>query len=455
MKIKHMLCAAVLALVPGLAMADQSIASLKDLSLDALRDRKYDGKVTGVTEVDCPGKAAGAKSRILSYTSDGLNLYARFELPANPPPEGGYPVVLFLHGWVGIDGAPDYPFACNEGGYYSHVINTWADAGYAVLMPGYRGHGTVAGKPADGIEWMRVWDNGTYLSPVFYAVDALNLLAAAPGIEGLAIDSGAGPVKLNLGQIHAIGHSQGGDVVAMVLGATGEGAANGLAVSTGAIWSGTYFDRFDQLNTYGPMETALEAFMAGDGTWTGTANGADGKVNPNFVFGFPPDWIGTLDQSKWDWQKDQWSAPTVRAAVEKKLAEMYDTLNAQVKDAKPWSWSITDKADGGFIVVHDERLVPLMRAIGGFDAPQYFMEPMNLHFSDRDFYSFASRNNDFCKRVNDAGGKCHAFEYPGNTHELNVSDQTWFSPEGSAPGFPFMVRRDQALIAGQDPTTVQ
>ena len=81
----------------------------------------------------CPGRAAGAKSRMLSYSSDGLGLYARLALPATPPPEGGYPVVLFLHGWVGADAAPDYPFSCNEGGYYAHVINAWSDAGYAVL----------------------------------------------------------------------------------------------------------------------------------------------------------------------------------------------------------------------------------------------------------------------------------------------------------------------------------
>jgi pimeloyl-ACP methyl ester carboxylesterase len=290
------------AVTPMTVLADTSIASLTELSTDSLRARSYDGTLTAATEVDCPGRAAGAKSRMLSYSSEGLGLYARLELPTTPAPEAGYPVVLFLHGYVGADGAPDYPFSCNEGGYYAHIINAWADAGYAVVMPGYRGHGTVAGKPADGHDWMKTWDNGTYLSPVFYAIDTLNLLAAARGIEALGIDSGGGPVKLDLSKVHAVGHSQGGDVGAIVLAATGEGAANGLSVASGALWSGTYVDRFTQLETYPPMETALEAFLAGDGTWTGTATGADRSVNPNFVFGYPPNWIGTLDQSQWDWQ---------------------------------------------------------------------------------------------------------------------------------------------------------
>lgn len=449
------LLAFAFAVIPMIGHADTSIGSLAELSTDSLRARSYDGALTAVTEIDCPGRAVGAKSRMLSYASDGLDLYARLELPTTPAPEGGYPVVLFLHGYVGADAAPDYPFSCNEGGYYAQIINAWADAGYAVLMPGYRGHGTVAGKPADGHDWMTTWDNGTYLSPVFYAIDTLNLLAAARGIEALGIDAGAGPVKLDLSKVHAVGHSQGGDVGAIVMAATGEGAANGLTVSSGALWSGTYVDRFTQLETYPPMETALEAFLAGDGTWTGKATGADGSVNPNFVFGYPPNWIGTLDQSQWDWQKDQWSAPSVRATVEAKLDEMYATLNTQVKDAGQWSWAITESEDGGFTVVHDERLVPLMRAIGAFDQPQYVTELLNLHYSDRDFYSMPDWNIALCESANAKGGKCQAFEYEGNTHELTKAAEAWFSPDGTTDGWPLMLRRDLALIAGQDPRTVE
>ena len=37
-----------------------------------------------------------------------------------------------------------------------------------------------------------------------------------------------------------------------MLAATGEGAANGLSVATGALWSGAYDDRFSQLQPYTP-----------------------------------------------------------------------------------------------------------------------------------------------------------------------------------------------------------
>jgi len=449
------LFACMLPPMPMTALGHTSIGPLTQLSTESLRARSHDGAVTGVTEVDCPGRAAGARSRMLSCCSDGLGPYAWLELPATPSPEGGYPVALFLHGWVGADAAPDYPYSCNQGGYCAPVMSAWSDAGYAVLMPGYRGHGTVAGKTADGHDWMKTWDNDTYLSPVSYAVDALNLLAAAPGMEAPGIDAGAGAVKLDLSKVHALGHSQGGDVAAIVLAATGKGAANGLSIASSALGSGTYVDRFSQLQTDPPMETALEAVLAADGTWTGTTIGADGTVNPNFVFGSPPNRIGTLDQTQWDWQKNQWSAPLVRAAIEMKLDEMYSTLNAQVTDAGQWSWAITDREDGGFTAVHDTGLVPFMQAIGAFDVPQDVTAPLNLHFSDRDFCSVPAVNTDFCARGNGAGAKCHAFEYFANTHELSVAGEGRFSPEGTVAGFAVMSARDPALIVGQAPEAIK
>lgn len=230
----------------------------------------------------------------------------------------------------------------------------------------------------------------------------------------------------------------------------GEGSANALSVATGALLSGTYVDRFTQLSTHHPMETAVEAFSAGDGSWTTTATGTDGKVNPSFVFGYPPNWIGTLDQRKWDWRKDYWKNSSVKAAVQEGLDEMYATLNANVSDIKGFTYSIANRADSGFDIVQDPRLVPQMMAICGFNSADKFSEPLNLHSSDRDFYSFVS-----CNRVNDAGGNCNAFVYPGNTHELEVAEEKWFSPPGTVAGFPTMVRRDLALTVGADPNAVK
>lgn len=427
------------------ADAHAGLASLAELSVEALRDRSYGSEPVLAAEYACPGYAEGATGEILAYESDGLNVYARLQRPEGPAPEGGYPVVLFLHGWVGADNAPAYEFSCNDGGYYAPFINAHAANGHVVLMPGFRGHGTVDGMAAEGIEFLHSWDNGSYLSPVFYAIDTLNLLAGLPALDGAAL--AGDPLPLDLDRIHVVGHSQGGDAAAMVLAAVGEGAGNGLSVATGSLWAATYVDRFTQLLTYRAMERATEAFLAGDGTWNGTAVGRDGTVNPNFVFGYPPNWIGTLDQSEWTWQADFWTDASVQAAVETKLEEMYGAINANVADMGDLAWSVAPDNAGSFSVTHDERLVTAMQAIGAYDAAEYVTEPVALHFSDRDFYSIPEWNIAFCARVDAAGGSCRAYEYPGTSHTLGVADQGWFSPEGTQDGFGVMLERDAALIA--------
>ncbi|MEX0969966.1 MAG: hypothetical protein WD046_05905 [Paracoccaceae bacterium] len=446
-------CFAASALLWPLPLAAQTpetgIASLQALSVEALRDRDYGGALDVAARIDCPGRANGAEGIILGHESDGLDLYARLQLPDGAAPESGYPVVMFLHGWVGAENAPGYLFSCNADGYYRDIINAYADAGYAVLMPGFRGHGTFNDTPAEGIEWVQAWDNGSYLSPVFYAIDALNLLAVVPQIGDLGLVVAGAPVTVNPDIVHVIGHSQGGDAAAMLLAAVGEGAGNGLAVTSGSLWSSTYVDRFTQLDTYHAMESTTAAFYSGDGTWNGTAIGADGSVNPDFVFGYPPSWIGTMNPDDWSWQADYWArSASVRAAVETQLSQMYGAINGGVADMSSLTWSISADKDGGFTVNHDPALIGPMAAIGAHDAAQYMREPLHLHFSDRDFYSFPEWNTAFCARVNAAGGACTAYEYPGTTHKLGVADAEWYSPEGTEDGFAVMIERDLALFGG-------
>ena len=91
---------------------------------------------------------------------------------------------LFIaHGWVGADGAPGYTFNYAADSYYGDMLDAWVKAGYVVLMPGFRGHGTVNDVPADGLEWIQTYDNGSYLSPIFYAIDILNLLDSVDSLE--------------------------------------------------------------------------------------------------------------------------------------------------------------------------------------------------------------------------------------------------------------------------------
>ena len=439
-------------------LAGGQLQSLADLSVDALRRRTYGtGTLDIIASLDRPctsrersgERPARASRYIANYESEGHSIYARIDIPFAGQPENGYPVMIFAHGWVGADNAPNWHFGCTTessyGDIYGNVINAWAEAGYVVLVPGYRGHGTVNGIPADGHEDMLAWDNGAYLMPSFYAVDVMNLMASSQSSKGILVpreDGDLRKVEIDASRIYMNGHSQGGDVTLTVLAAVGEGADSGLELAGASIWAGNIADRFTQLATFEAVSTSSEAFLSGDGTWNGTAIGADGAMNPNFVFGFPPDWIGSPHPVDWTWQKETFSHTRVQDALRAKTDDMYDTLQAQVTDLTELTWKIDSDETGRVSVKHDPGVRSMMSRIGGANVPEYLSEPLNLHFSDRDFYSLPAWNEELCADIRAQEGHCQTFEYFGNTHSLGMSEHAWFSPPGTVAGHSVFIERD-------------
>lgn len=429
-----------------IAANDPRVDSLADLSIESLRNREY-GSVINI-EYEVQGRSS--PSFMASYDSDGLHVYTRIDLPDGPMPEKGFPVVLFIHGWMGIDAAPALDFYYDGQSNYSLIIDAYVDAGFAVFVPGWRGHGTVNDRPADGIEFMRAWDNGSYVSPVFYAIDVLNLL------ESLATFSEA---PLNLNSINLWGHSQGGDVALQVLAVAGEDSKVSSAIQAASIWSGNIPSRLVQLETFWPMQASQQAFMSGDGSWNGTAVGSDGSVNPHFIFGYPADWIESVNPDDWTWQNDVWKEATVADAIEIKLEQMYKAVNEFVVDYPNARFEI-DRHDGEETTIqHEAWVLDGLHRIGGFAYEQYLSEALNLHHSDRDFYSLPEWNEELCRRINMAAGQCFDYSYFGNTHSLKVSAREWFSPPASQDGFPLAIQRDielfrsppRAIIAPETP----
>lgn len=423
---------------PGTANSP-NIASLTELSIQSLRDRRYGSKI----KIEERVTSLAHESFLTSYESDGLRVYSRFDIPASPMPAIGYPVVLFVHGWVGIDDAPSLNFYYGEDNNYGEMISAYVDAGFAVLTPGWRGHGTVNGIPADGIGFMQAWDNGSYLSPVFYAIDVLNLLDSLSSIS-----------QLDLSKINLVAHSQGGDVALIALAVAGEDSKVRNEIQAASIWSGNIPSRFTQLETFWPMQASPEAFMSGDGTWNGTALGADGRVNERFIFGYPSDWIGTVDVEEWTWQKDTWSVPNVPDAIIVKLEQMYGAVNTYVDEIDDADYKMARADSPAFAILHDSRVTDAMVQIDAFNREQFLTELLALHHSDRDFYSFPEWNIDLCSRINQAGGKCHDFEYPENTHSLRVSKYRWFSSESAVAGFSYAIQRDIELFRGENPADI-
>ncbi len=437
--------------------------SLNDLSTERLRTRRYGSNIEVLTQIGNADEAntynahfskdgtAPYDTYLSSYQSDGLRLYSRLDVPADPAPKEGYPVIIYVHGWMGIDAAPTMNFMYATESRAADIIDRYVDAGYAVLSPGLRGHGTVNGKAAEGLEFLEAWDNGSYLSPVFYAIDVLNLL---DGIDSLRTRAWASrqfsrsALPINEDRLYIAGHSQGGDVVLTALAIAGEGSAVRKQFAGASISSGCFPHRFTQVETYAPMANSLQAFMAGDGNWTGSPIGYDGAVNPNFVFPYPSDWIETLDvqSSHWTWQADTWSTVTVADSVAIKTKEMYEAINKNIVEMDGATFSIRMEDSGKFSIVHDKIINQQMQAIGGFGYAHYISEPINLHFSDRDYYSFPEWNRDLSERINRAGGAASAYEYPGTNHSLKKSKYVWYSPIGTEDGIESMIERDINLF---------
>jgi len=443
---------------------DVHLDSLADISIESLRKRHYESVINIESRLDNTDKgleyqrhyssdgSSVYNTYLASYISDGNQVYTRMDIPATPPPKEGYPVMVFVHGWVGINDASEFDFGYKAGSLYSRYIDAFVDAGFIVLTPGWRGHGTINGKQAEGLEFMHAWDNGSYISPIFYAIDVLNLIDGIQTIEDIDWQNwrteGEAPPRADTSKIHINGHSQGGDSALTVMAISGEGSSLNNAVSSGSLWSGCFGTRFAQAGIYGPMATTLQAFMSGDGTWTGSATGKDGIINQNFVFAWPPDWIGTLDTSspEWTWQADNWKLDSVAESLNIKFSEMYDAINKNVADIDNATFNIETTETGKIAVQHDPRVSDAMYRISAYNYEKFLTEPIHFHHSDQDYYSIPEWNAALSARINAAGGSSVDNNYAGNTHSLTVSKHEWFSKKGTIEGLGTMIKRDLDLV---------
>ncbi|MCP4398867.1 MAG: hypothetical protein GY801_16405 [bacterium] len=72
--------------------------------------------------------------------------------------------------------------------------------------------------PAEGLEYIEAYDNGSYLSPMLYAIDILNLLEGVASLGEIDWDVWrASGVKADTSRIFLTSHSQGGDAAATAM----------------------------------------------------------------------------------------------------------------------------------------------------------------------------------------------------------------------------------------------
>ncbi len=136
-----------------------------------------------------------------SYQSEGLKIYGLLTVPDGEMPPGGFPAIVFNHGYI----PPDIYRTTER---YIAYVDRIARAGYVVYRIDYRGHDRSEGEAT-----------GAYGSPD-YTIDVLNALASLQKFP-----------QVNPEKIGMWGHSMGGYLTLRAMVISDE-------IKVGVIWAG-------------------------------------------------------------------------------------------------------------------------------------------------------------------------------------------------------------------------
>lgn len=195
------------------------------LSIDHLRKGEYPGSDLVVEQTLSPG--SNYQRYIVSYKSEGLKIYALLTVPDGEPPAGGWPVIVFNHGYI-----PPAEYSTTE--RYIAYLDAFSRNGYILLKPDFRGHGNSEGSPTGG-----------YGSNA-YTIDALNAVASIKKYPD------ANPEKIGMW-----GHSMGGHVTLRNMVVNGD-------VKAGVIWAGVVASYEDLLNNWRRRNSSASPFPPGN-----------------------------------------------------------------------------------------------------------------------------------------------------------------------------------------------
>lgn len=167
-----------------------------------------------------------------SYESEGLTIYGLLTIPNDPMPAGGFPAIVFNHGYI----APEVYRTTER---YIAYVDWLARSGYVVYRIDYRGHDQSEGDPA-----------GAYSDPG-YTADVLNALAALKRFP-----------QVNPERIGMWGHSMGGYLTLRAMVISPE-------IRAGVIWAGVVGSYPDLLNRWRRRgaETSTPVPSSGSRRW--------------------------------------------------------------------------------------------------------------------------------------------------------------------------------------------
>lgn len=192
------------------------------LQIEEMRKIVYPGSEIKIERELPPG--SGYKQYVSSYNSEGNKIYALLTIPTETKPNGGWPVIVFNHGYI-----PPEEYRTTE--RYVAYVEGFAKQGYIVFKPDYRGHGMSEGEPL-----------GTYYSPA-YTADVLNAVSSIKKYK-----------DVNFEKIGMWGHSMGGHITvrSMVINKD---------IKAGVIWGGvvsSYEDMFKNWRRSTPWKPSMQ-----------------------------------------------------------------------------------------------------------------------------------------------------------------------------------------------------
>lgn len=204
-----------------------TLQNVAPISIEGLQQRTYISEMNFEVYLEDTPKYS---SKLMSYTSDSLKIYVLVTIPKSQKPKNGFPILLFGHGFhpapkkygVSFKTGADW----RPGDYYRGFPEAFAENGYVVITPDYRGHNI-----SEGFKFTQT----SYLASAYYAIDMLNLINALSGFE-----------NCNTENIFYLGHSMGGDVALKVLLATNQ-------IKAASIWSGVSASVMEQVLYYGKL----------------------------------------------------------------------------------------------------------------------------------------------------------------------------------------------------------
>lgn len=220
------------------------------LTMESMRSREYPGSDIVIEQTLDPG--SNYSRYVASYLSDGLKIYGLLTIPYATAGEGGWPAIVFNHGFI-----PPDEYRTTE--RYVAYVNTLATNGYVVFKIDYRGHGDSEGEATGG-----------YSSPA-YTVDVLNAVSSLQRFPGV------NPEKMGLW-----GHSMGGHL-------TLRSMVTVKSIKAGVIWAGvvgSYQDMMTNWRRNRPFPTPSGRLSRIGQELTDTYGSWD--VNPDFWASISP-----------------------------------------------------------------------------------------------------------------------------------------------------------------------